>query len=319
LLEAGQVAEAGQGARNSFRLQRLLSLPRTSWPQPCHAEWFLSPPSAFFSRIFSARKALSLKMLGLFDAARYRDLVLALVARDLKVRYRRSVIGFLWTMLQPLMTMLVLALVFSSIMRFEGIENYPVYAMTGILWWNFFSQTIIASMNSLKGNAGLLQKVAVPHAVFPLATMISGCINLLLAMVPLAAILIVTGHRFTTALLFIPVSILISAVFSLGAGLLLSPLAVFFHDVVELISVVITLAMYLTPIFYPMSILPAKYVWVVRFNPLRSILEVFRDPIYLGKVPPISHLSVAVGLSLLLLAVGAVSFKRSSDRIPYFV
>ena len=258
-------------------------------------------------------------MLGLFDTARYRDLVLALVARDLKVRYRRSVIGFLWTMLQPLMTMVVLALVFSSIMRFQGVENYPVYAMTGILWWNFFSQTIIASMNSLKGNAGLLQKVAVPHAVFPLATMISGLINLVLAMVPLAAILIFTGHKFTTALLFLPLSVLISAVFTLGAGLLLSPLAVFFSDVVELISVVITLAMYLTPIFYPMVIIPDKYLWVVRFNPLRSILEVFRDPIYLGKVPPLSHLSVAAGLSLLLLVVGAISFKRSSDRIPYFV
>ncbi|MEO8502450.1 MAG: ABC transporter permease [Acidobacteriota bacterium] len=249
---------------------------------------------------------------------RYRDLVRELVARDLKVRYRRSAIGFLWTMLQPLLFMLVLQVVFSTAFR-GNIENYPVFALAGILFWNFFSQSILASMNSLKGNAQLLQKLPVPHAVFPVATVISGVVNLLFALVPLFVILLLTGHALSWALLFVPVAIVIAAIFTLGAGLLLSPLAVFFHDTVELVGVILTLLLYLTPVIYPMSIVPERMRWVVRFNPVRSILETFRDPIYYGKIPPLSHLSVAAGIALLALAIGAWTFRRSSDRIPFYV
>src|SRR5262245_15775163 len=100
---------------------------------------------------------------------RYRDLIWALVARDLKVRYRRSVIGFMWSMLQPLLTLSVMTIVFSFMFKFE-LYNYPVYALSGILFWNFFSQSIVASMNSLKGHAHVLQKLPVPMAVFPVST-----------------------------------------------------------------------------------------------------------------------------------------------------
>ena len=248
----------------------------------------------------------------------YRDLVWILVQRELKVRYRRSVIGFLWTMLQPLATMLVLQMVFSYIFRFE-IENYPAYALAGILFYNFFSQTTVASMNSLRSSAGLLHKLPVPKEVFPVSTVISGVINLLLAMVPLLGLMLVTGHPLTPALAFLPVSILIVGVFTLGVGLLLSPLAVFFSDVVEMVGVALTMLMYLTPIFYPIAILPDKFRWVVRFNPLRSILEVFRDPIYFGKIPPLSHLSIALVIALVSFLVGAWAFRRSSDRINFFL
>ncbi len=249
---------------------------------------------------------------------RYRDLVRELVARDLKVRYRRSTIGFLWTMLQPLLFMLVLQVVFSSVFR-GNVENYPVFALAGILFWNFFSQSILASMNSLRGNAQLLHKLPVPHAVFPVATVVSGVVNLLFALVPLLGILLYTGHALSWALLFVPVAILIAALFTLGAGLLLSPLAVFFHDTVELIGVVLMLLMYLTPVIYPMSIVPERMRFIVRFNPVRSILETFRDPIYYGKIPPLSHLSVALGIAVAAFCIGAWVFRRSSDRIPFYV
>ncbi len=249
---------------------------------------------------------------------RYRDLIAALVARDLKVRYRRSAIGFVWTMLQPLLFMLVLQMVFASIFR-SGVDNYPVFALAGILFWNFFSQSITASMNSLKGNAQLLHKLPVPHAVFPIATVISGVVNLCFALVPLIGLLLYTGRGLTWALLFVPVAILIAAAFTLGAGLLLSPLAVFFHDTVELIGVFLTLLMYLTPVIYPMSIIPERMRNIVRYNPVRSILETFRDPIYYGKIPPLSHLSVAIAIALAALLIGAIAFRKSSDRIPFYV
>jgi ABC-2 type transport system permease protein len=248
----------------------------------------------------------------------YRDLIWTLVARELRVRYRRSAIGFVWTMLQPLLMMLVLSLVFANLFRFD-IPNYPVFALAGIMFWNFFQQTIISSMNSLRGNAGLLTKLPIPMAVFPIATTISGVINFVLALVPLFAILLITGHPVTGALLFLPVAILITALFTLGAGLILSPLAAFFSDVVEMIGVVMTLMMYMTPVFYPMKIVPDNLRWAVRFNPVRSILEVFRDPIYLNKIPPLSHLSVAVGITAFVLILGIVAFRASSDRIPFYV
>ena len=254
----------------------------------------------------------------MIEIYRYRDLVLALVARELKVRYRRSAIGFTWTMLQPLLMMLVLQVVFSALFRFQ-LANYPVYAMAGILFWNFFSQSVVSSMNSLRGNALLLKKVPVPKAVFPIATVASGVINLVFALVPLLLILVITGHPLTPSLLFLPVAILLAALFTLGAGLLLSPLSIFFNDIVEMITVILSVLMYLTPIFYPKEIVPAKMRWIVRFNPLRSILEVFRDPIYYGKVPPLSHLTVSCLIVLVALTVGAWAFRKSSDRIPFYI
>ena len=255
---------------------------------------------------------------------RYRDLILTLVERDLKVRYRRSVIGFLWSMLQPLLMMMVLHFVFSSIFVLElkgtGIRNYPVFVLSGILFWNFFQQSIVTSMNSLKANAHILQKLPVPMAVFPIANVLSGLVHLLLALIPLFGLLIYHGHALGPQLLFLPVAILIATVFTLGAGLLLAPLAVFFTDVVELVNVLLMLMFYLTPIIYPKSIVEGHaFYWVIRFNPIRSILEVFRDPIHLSKIPPLSHLSVSVGIAILALVLGAWAFHKTSDRIPFYI
>ncbi len=253
------------------------------------------------------------------DLYRYRDLIWMLVVRDLKVRYRRSVIGFVWTMLQPLLTMLVLHAVFSSIFRFD-IKNFPVYALSGIMFWNFFSQSITVSMNSLKSHAYILQKVPVPLAIFPVTTVISGVINLHLTLVPMFAILIFTGHPIGSSLFFLPVAILVATLFTLGAGLLLSPLAVFFSDVVELVGVVLTMMYFLTPIFYPLSIVSDRsWFWVVRYNPIRSILEIFRDPIYLNKIPPLDHFSWALAVTCVVLILGTVVFHRSSAKIPFYV
>ena len=251
----------------------------------------------------------------LFD---FRDLVWALVARELKVRYRRSAIGFLWTMLQPLLTMLVLQVAFSALFRFD-VPNYPVYVLAGVLLWNFISQSILAAMNSLRGNAQLLKKVPVPKEVFPIATVASGLVNLLFALAPLLLILVVTGHPLRPSLLFLPVAIVIATVFVLGAGLLLSPLAAFFQDVVEMVGVVMTMLMYLTPVFFPLAIVPERFRWIVRYNPLRVILDVFRVPIYEGRLPSPLTISVATGLAVVSFLVGRIVFRRSCDRTAFYL
>lgn len=249
---------------------------------------------------------------------RYRDLVRVLIVRDLTVRYRRSAIGFLWTILSPLLTMLVMEVVFSKLFRF-ALNDYPVYVFAGILFWNFFSQSVVSSMNSLKGNAALLQKLPVPKAVFPIATMLSGLVNLLFALVPLALILLWTGHRMNATLAFLPVGIAAAAAFTLGVGLLLSPLAVFFSDVVEMVTVLLTLIMYLTPVFYPMSILPARFKLIVEWNPLQIILQVFRQPIYDCTIPDLRYIFWAVVAAGCALVLGITVFQRSGERIPYYL
>jgi ABC-type polysaccharide/polyol phosphate export permease len=248
----------------------------------------------------------------------YGDLVRELVRRELRLRYRRSLLGFAWTMLQPLLTMIVLHIAFSAIFRFD-VDNYPVFVLSGVLFWSFFSQSITQAMISLRANGTLIQRLPVPKIVFPLAAIASGVINLALALVPLLAILVVTGHPLEPALLFLPVAIAIAALFTLGAGLLLSPLAVFFSDIVEMVGVVLQLAMYLTPVVYPMSIVPERWRGILRFNPLRSILEVFRDPIYYGKIPPVAHIAVAAGVAVVLFLLGLFVFRRSERRIALFL
>ena len=224
----------------------------------------------------------------------------------------------MWTMLHPFMTMLVLMVVFSQLFRFD-IENYSVYALTGILFWNFFSQSVTASMNSLRGNARLVTRLPVPKAVFPLATVLSGTVNLLLALIPLGFLVVVTGHPLHRTVALLPIAIVIAVAFTLGIGLLISPLAAFFADTVELVSILLTLLLYLTPIFYPPSIIPAQYQWIVRNNPLGWILEVFREPVYSGAVPDAAHMTIAIAVAATSLAIGSFVFKRATNRVAFYV
>jgi ABC-2 type transport system permease protein len=252
------------------------------------------------------------------DLIRYRDLVLTLVARDLKVRYRRSAIGFVWTMLQPLLMMLVLSVVFSQVFRVQ-VPNYALYALAGIVFWQFFSQTVTSCLHSLKGNARLLTKLPIPKAVFPIATVLSGLLNLGFALVPLFGIAIATGHPPTAAIAFLPVGILLIAAMALGLGLLLAPLSVIFSDTVEVITIVLSLLLYLTPVFYPRAIVPEQLRWAVHLNPLAAALEVFRAPIVDQTLPATSDLLVATLSAVALVAIGSWFFATSSRRLALYL
>lgn len=246
------------------------------------------------------------------------ELVASLVVRDLRVRYRRSTLGVLWTLLLPLLNTLIFTTIFSAAFGFH-VENYAVYALSGVLFWNFFQQSVISAMYSLARNASIMKKLPVPKAVFPVATILSGLVNFTLALIPLLGLMLVTGQPLKPALLFLPVAMAIAALFALGVGLLLSPLAVFFTDVVELVSVVLMLIMYLTPVFYPIGIVPEKFRWLIGLNPVAIVLETFRDPIFRGALPSPLHLSLAVAIALVALGVGVVAFRRSSDQMPFYL
>jgi ABC-type polysaccharide/polyol phosphate export permease len=250
------------------------------------------------------------------EAWRYRDLLSQLIARNIKVRYKRSVLGIAWTMLNPLLIMLILTLVFSNLFRVT-LEHYSVYILSALILWNFFSQTTTMAMSELVWGGGLLHHIYVPRTIFALSAAGTGVINLLFSLVPLAIILIVTGVPLTPALLFLPIPILLAAIFALGVGLFLSTLAAYFADVVEIYQVVLTAWMYLTPIIYPLDIVPEKYRWFFNLNPMYHLVEIFRAPIYSGVVPGAARLLIAVAIAGTAFLIGWTYFVRKADEFAY--
>lgn len=247
---------------------------------------------------------------------RYRDLLLLLIARNIKTRYKRSALGVAWTMLNPLLTMLVLALVFSRLFE-SAVPHYPVYLLSGLLLWNFVAQTTTAAMNEMVWNSGLLRRVYLPRACFAAAAVGTGLVNLTLALLPLGLIAMAAGAPLGPAVLFLPVAALLAAAFALGLGLFLSSLAVFYADVVDMYQVVLTAWLYLTPVFYPASILPPGVAWALRLNPMWYLVECFRAPVYLGRLPG-PEVVLGAGLAAALaLGAGWWHFARKADEFAY--
>ena len=185
----------------------------------------------------------------------YRDLVAQLVERSIKTRYKRSVLGVAWTMLNPFFTMIVLTIVFSQIFRFRT-ENYPVYVLSGVMAWNFFSGTTTAAMGEMVWGGGLLNRIYVPKAVFAVASLGTSVVNLGLSLIPLFIISLFLGIDFKLSIFAMIPAVILLGMFSLGLGLLLSTAVVYFADMLPVYDVLLTMWMYLTPIIYPLEILP---------------------------------------------------------------
>jgi len=252
------------------------------------------------------------------EAYRYRHLIFQLVRRDVLTRYKRSILGVAWTMLNPLGMMLVLTIAFSQL--FGGTRAYPAYVLTGLVAWNFFAQTTTASMNQMVWGGGLLGKIYIPRTVFVLSSIGTGLVNLILSILPLIIVLLITGTPIRLTILFLPISILSLMAFSLGVGLLLSTWAIYFYDVTEMYQILLTAWMYLTPIIYPEEIVPeAVRTWLFTLNPMYHLVSIFRAPVYDGAFPDLRQLVGAVGLSVLVLAVGWILFARKSDEFAYRV
>ncbi len=258
-------------------------------------------------------------MLGsLREVFRYRSLLRDLVARDLKVRYKRSALGILWTMLNPLLLMVIFTIVFAHIMRVT-VEHFTVYFLSAFVLWNFFAQATSWSTSCLVGYAPLIKKIYVPKSIFVLATVLAGTVNLVISLVPLALIMLVVGHPFSVAIAFLPVPILLTTMFSLGLSLALAPICVMFADVVQIYQVVLTAWMYLTPIIYPLSALPDRYRQLLLANPMTHLVEAFRTPIYQGALPS-SHVMISATVAATVtLVVGWMIFEHYSDRVAYYV
>lgn len=233
----------------------------------------------------------------------YRHFVYELAARDIKVRYKRSVLGVAWTMLSPLMTMVVFTLVFSTFQRLP-IPGYPVYYLSAAIFWTFFSQ-VTSHVGSLTTDAlEIANRIYVPRSVFVASAVVVGLVNLLLSLVPFALIVLVTGRPAHWTWLFLPVSLVIGTLFTAGVGLVVFTLALRFVDVRDMYQAVLLPWFFLTPIVYEPSLVPPAWRWVVRYNPMTYLVEIFRAPLYRGWLPGPNTLAFAVLAAVASLAAG---------------
>lgn len=247
---------------------------------------------------------------------RYRDLLRMLVSNSIKTRYKRSALGVVWTLLNPLLTTLVLTIALSFLLRFH-VQNYPVYLLVGLIFWNFFSQTTIQSMNMLVWGSGLLKRIYIPRTVFAVSVVGNGLVNLLLSLIPLAVIMLAMGHPITELLIILPLPVLLYAMFTLGVALLVSTLAVFFVDVVDMYGILLSALFYLTPVIYPISAVPEEFVRYIKWNPMNIIIEVFRAVIYYGEAPEPLSLAIFTLLAFGTLGFGWWVFAKKVDELAY--
>lgn len=243
---------------------------------------------------------------------RFRPLLGELMARDIKIKYRRSVLGVLWTLLNPLLMMVVLSVVYSNLFKFD-IENFPLYLLSGQVMFNFYSDATTSSMNAILGSASLIKKIYVPKYLFVLSRVCSSVINFLAAF--LAMILVMLALRvelhYTVFLSFVPVVLLV--IFSLGIGLILSAITVKFRDVMHLYSVFVTVIMYLTPVIYPMSILPDWLKIIVKANPLTNYLTMFRDVMLNNMIFSEGDVLIGIAEAIVALVLGLYIFYKNQD------
>ncbi len=246
----------------------------------------------------------------------YRGLVHELVIRDIKVRYKRSVLGVAWTMLAPLMNMVALSLVFSTLLRQE-IRNYPVYFLTGSIFWAFFSQTTSSAASQTQDANEIAKRIYIPRSVFVASAVGVGLVNLVLSVVPLLAILIVTGFPLHATWAFLPVSILIGTLFAAGMGFLLFTLASRFSDIREMYLVLVQTWFFLTPIVYHPAIVPPKFRFALWLNPMYYLIQTFRKPIYDGDIPSLALVGASLALSGAVFLTGWIYFSHHADEFAF--
>lgn len=249
----------------------------------------------------------------IFEAFRYRDLIGQLIRRDLTTRYKRSVLGIIWTMLHPLGLMIIMTLVFQNL--FHRQEFYSVYVLTGLLTFGFFNQTSSTIVRNLAWGAELFQRIYIPRASFAIAAVGTAIINLVLSLIPLLLVKLIIQSPLSWQVVLFPISVLYLACFSLGMGLIVSSIALYFHDVAEFYQVMLTAWLYATPIIYPYDTLPISVKQIMVFNPMMHIVELMRASFYYtDKTPSLNEFLLVAAISFTTLIVGWFLFARQAEQ-----
>lgn len=254
----------------------------------------------------------------LFALYQYRDLIYQLVRRDIVARYKRSILGVAWTMLNPLGTMLIMVIVFSQV--FSATENYAGYVLTGVIVWTMFSQSTNMSLSSMVWGSQLFHQIYLPRTSFVLSTILASMVNFILSLVPLGFVFIVTRIPLRPSMLLLPIYLIFLFSFSLGVALLISTIAVFFPDVADLYPVLLTAWMYLSPIIMPLDfyrkILNGLLLYI---NPIYYLVNLFRILALDGFIPHIQTWAATAFVSFGVLIIGWFVFCSKADTFAYHV
>lgn len=251
---------------------------------------------------------------------RYSFLMYQMILRDFKVKYKRSVLGILWSLLYPLLMMAVMALVFSQMFRFnmDGV-NYLVYLMTGLIMFNYFSEASNSAMTSIVTNFNLMTKVYIPKYIFPLSKCLFVGINFLLSLIPLLLIVIVTGAPISFNYLLLPYVFICMFFFTVGIGFIISTISVFLRDMFYIYGILLTIWQYFTPIFYDIRMLPMELQTLFKFNPLYQYVT-FARAILLDARTPNIYSFLWCGLSaVVVFVIGSIIFKKNQDKFIYYI
>lgn len=244
----------------------------------------------------------------------YRQMIFSLVKKDLRGRYKGSVLGFLWTFINPLLQLVVYTIVFSFILK-TNIERYYLYLFVALIPWIFFSSSITVGSASIVAQKDLIKKIYFPRMVIPISYVTSSFVNMLLCFIVIFAVIIVSGAGINfLALLTLPVIMLVEYILALGMAMLTSAITVYFRDLEHILGIVTMAWMYMTPIMYDKSIVPENLMPIFNLNPMTHVIECYRAVLYEKKIPDLTTLLSAAGLGILILIVGMLVFNKLQKR-----
>ena len=244
----------------------------------------------------------------------YRLMIYSLVKRDLRGKYKGSVLGFMWTFVNPLLQLLVYNMVFSIIMK-AGVEKFYLYLFVGLIPWLFFSAAITGGSTCIIAQKDLIKKIRFPREIIPISFVTSQFVNMLLSFIVVILVSLVSGVHLTVGgILCLPVIMLVEYIMALGIALISSSLTVYFRDLEHILAIIAMAWLYATPICYPETMVPEKYLSLYRLNPVTPIVNAYRDVLYYGRTPDLTTLLIAIGIGLVTVLIGVLVFGRLQRR-----
>lgn len=251
---------------------------------------------------------------------KYRYLLHQLVSRDFKVKYKRSLLGVLWSVLYPLFMMFIMTTVFQNLFKMSGGDvNYPVYILTGLVIFNFYTEATNLAMSSIVGNFNLITKVYIPKYVFPISKTLTACVNMFFSLIALYSVIIMTGQPITWHHFLLLYDFICLLMFTIGMSLIVSALTVFFRDMYHLYGLIVLAWTYMTPIFYDISIINVKLLTIFRANPMYQFISFARRIILYETVPTIQQFILIFCFGFSSLFIGFLFFKKLQKKFIYYI
>lgn len=240
---------------------------------------------------------------------KYRELLKSNIKKEIRGKYKGSFLGILWSFVNPLLSVLIYAIVFPFILK-SNQDNYVTFLIVGILPWNWFVTSVNFGTFTIIGNAGIIKKVYFPREILPISIVTSGLINFLISCIIIFIFLIVTGIGFSKYILLLPLIILIQFILLLGIVFITSAINVYVRDAEYIVNFLVNMLFYATPILYSSTLFPAKIRWILELNPMAAIINSYRDILFYQQLPNLGSLSIAIGFSIFLLFLGLLIFRK---------